>query len=161
MELYDAVLEKKTDGYEISEKLVGKYVKSLAKKYNTLGEERNFTTSFNDRQIKMSGTAFGYEINQDETTSALYKALKAGKSTTVDVLFNEKGYTLKGENDIGDTYIEVNLSEQKVFAYKNGEKIAEGDCVSGNESAGHGTCTGLYAVQNKLSPTVLRGEKNR
>lgn len=159
MELYDTVLEKEADGYEVSRKLVEKYVKSLAKKYDTLGKERNFTTSFQDREIKINGTAFGYELNQDETTQALYDALKAGKSTTVEAVFNEKGYTLKGENDIGDTYIEVNLSEQKVFAYKNGEKIAEGDCVSGNESAGHGTCTGLYAIQNKLSPTVLRGEK--
>lgn len=159
IKLYDAVLEKKADSYEVSEKLVKKYVKSLAKKYDTLGENRNFTTSFNDREIKIAGSAFGYEMNQEETISALYKALKAGKAATVEAVFNEKGYTLKGENDIGDTYIEVNLSEQKVFAYKNGKKIAEGDCVSGNESAGHGTCTGLYAIQNKLSPTVLRGEK--
>ena len=53
----------------------------------------------------------------------------------------------------------MNLSEQHVYAYKDGKKIAEGDCVSGNESAGHGTCIGLYAIQAKLSPTVLRGEK--
>ena len=159
MELYDAVLEKKNDSYEVSEKLVEKYVESLAEEYDTLGKERTITTSFDDKVIKMSGTAFGYEMNQEETADALYSALKAGKSTTVEAVFNKKGYTLKGENDIGDTYIEVNLSEQKVIAYKNGEKVAEGDCVSGNESAGNGTCTGLYAIQNKLSPTVLRGEK--
>lgn len=66
----------------------------------------------------MHGDAFGYKMNQEETEDALIKALKAGKSTTVDVVFDEKGISLKGDNDIGDTYIEVNLSEQKVFGYK-------------------------------------------
>ena len=85
--------------------------------------------------------------------------MKAGKSAKIDVVFDEKGITLKGENDIGDTYIEVNLSEQRVIGYKNGKKIAEGDCVSGKEAAGNGTCIGLYKIQDKLSPTVLRGQK--
>ncbi|MGN0155275.1 MAG: L,D-transpeptidase family protein, partial [Lachnospiraceae bacterium] len=159
MELYEAVLEKKGDEYEISESLVKKYVQSLAKEYDTLGTKRTFTTSFNNRKATAEGDAFGYEMNQEDTEKALYKALTSGKPATVDVVFDSKGYTLQGENDIGDTYIEVNLSEQKVFAYKNGKKIAEGDCVSGKESTGNGTCIGLYAIQDKLSPTVLRGEK--
>lgn len=159
MELYDEVLEKNGDGYRVSEKLVEKYVKNLADEYDTLGKERTFTTSFSSKKVNVLGDAFGYEINQEETTDALYKALTAGKPAIVSVSFNNKGYTLQGENDIGNTYIEVNLSEQRVIGYKNGRKIAEGDCVSGNESAGHGTCVGLFAIQGKQSPAVLRGEK--
>ena len=159
MELYDEVLEKRNDSYEVSQKLVRKYVQSLAKEYNTIDSDRTFTTSFNDKTVKVYGSAFGYELNEEETEKALYKALTSGKPSTVEAVFDKKGYTLDGENDIGDTYIEVNLSEQKVIAYKNGKKLAEGDCVSGKEAAGHGTCIGLYAIQDKLSPTVLRGEK--
>lgn len=159
MELYEAVLEKKGDSYEVSEKLVKKYVENLAKQYDTMETERSFTTSFQNRKVDVYGSAFGYRMNQEETTKTLLKALKAKKKVTVDVVFEEKGISLQGENDIGDTYIEVNLSEQKVFGYKNGKKIAEGDCVSGKEAAGNGTCIGLYKIQDKLSPTVLRGEK--
>ena len=159
MELYSEVLEKKGDSYEVSENKITKYVEKLAKEYDTLGTDRTFTTSWDDKQIQTHGEAFGYVLNQEETVKALSKALKEKKSATVEVVFDKKGYTLQGENDIGDTYIEVNLSEQHVYAYKDGKKIAEGDCVSGNESAGHGTCIGLYAIQAKLSPTVLRGEK--
>lgn len=159
MELYDEVLEKSGDSYKVSKKLVEKYVKNLAEEYDTLGKERTFTTSFSDRKVEVLGTAFGYELNQEETTDALYKALTSGKAETVEAVFNSKGYTLQGENDIGDTYIEVNLSEQHVVAYKDGKKLTEGDCVSGSEAAGHGTCIGLYAIQGKQSPTVLRGEK--
>ncbi len=159
MELYNAVLEKKGENYQISKNLVKKYVESLAKEYDTMETERTFTTSFSSKKVKVFGSAFGYKMNQQETTDALYKALNAGKSATVEAVFESKGYTLQGENDIGKTYVEVNLSEQRVIAYKNGKKIAEGDCVSGKEATGDGTCIGLYAIQDKKSPTVLRGEK--
>ncbi len=160
MELYDNVLEKKGDTYEISKSKVQQYVKDLAAEYDTMGKERIFTSSYGDgRQIRINGTAFGYELDQDATFNALYKALQEKKATTVEAVFKSKGYSLQGENDIGDTYIEVNLSEQKVIAYKDGKKIAEGDCVSGCEANGNGTCLGLYKIQDKLSPTVLRGEQ--
>ncbi|MBE5941033.1 MAG: hypothetical protein E7264_00695 [Lachnospiraceae bacterium] len=160
IELYDVVLEKKGDSYEVSKSKVQQYVKDLASEYDTMGKERNFTSTYGDgRQVKISGTAFGYELDQDATSNALYKALQEKKATTVEAVFKSKGYSLQGENDIGDTYIEVNLSEQKVVAYKDGKKIAEGDCVSGCEANGNGTCLGLYKIQDKLSPTVLRGQQ--
>jgi lipoprotein-anchoring transpeptidase ErfK/SrfK len=159
MQLYEEVLEKKGDGYEVSQSKVAKYVKKLAEEYDTLDTDRTFTTSWNNRKIQTYGSAFGYVMNQEETVKALKKALEKKQPATVEVVFDSKGYTLQGENDIGDSYIEVNLSEQHVYAYKDGKQVAEGDCVSGNESAGNGTCIGLYAVQDKLSPTVLRGEK--
>lgn len=158
MELYDAVLEKSGDSYTVSKKQVQNYVKELAAQYDTIGTERTFTSTYGgNRKVKISGDAFGYEIDQEATTNALYNALQSKKTMTVDVVFKSKGYTLQGENDIGDTYIECNLSEQKVVAYKDGKKIAEGDCVSGCEALGNGTCLGLYKIQSKLSPTVLRG----
>ncbi|MDE5863899.1 MAG: L,D-transpeptidase/peptidoglycan binding protein [Lachnospiraceae bacterium] len=159
MELYDEVLEKSGDSYKISKSKVQKYVAALAKEYDTLGTERTFISSFNSRKVEVLGEAFGYELNQEKTTDALFKALNAGKAATVEAVFDNKGYTLQGDNDIGNTYVEVNLSEQHVIAYKNGKKIAEGDCVSGKEATGNGTCIGLYAIQGKQSPAVLRGEK--
>ena len=159
MELYDRVLEKSGDSFRVSSKLVKDYVAELAKQYNTVGSDRSFVTSFHDKEIQVTGPTYGYEMDQDATAEALIRALDNGQSAVVDVVFSQTGSTMLGNNDIGKTYIEVNLSEQRVIAYKNGRVIAEGDCVSGNESQGHGTCVGLYAIQNKQSPTVLRGEK--
>ena len=157
--LYKAVLTKNGDKIEISRKKVEKYVKALATQYDTMGTEREFKTSWEDNVISVSGVAFGYIMNQSETTDALYNALAAKKSTTVEAVFDSKGFTLKGDNDIGDTYIEVNLSEQRVIAYVDGEEIVSGDCVSGKEAAGMGTTTGLFVIQGKQSPSILRGEK--
>jgi hypothetical protein len=159
MDLYDEVLVQSGDSYKISKEKVEQYVADLAQEYDTVGTTRTFTTSFQDKIATTFGETFGYELNQEETADALYQALTAGKSSTVEAVFNSMGRTLQGDNYIGDTYVEVNLSEQHVVAYKDGKKIAEGDCVSGNESAGNGTCIGLYAIQGKQSPAVLRGEK--
>lgn len=160
MDLYNEVLQKNGEGYTISKTKVQNYVKDLAAQYDTMGTDRTFTSSYeNGRIVKVSGTAFGYEMDQEATANALYDALQSKKSTNVEAVFKSKGYTLQGENDIGDTYIEVNLSLQKVIAYKDGKKIVEGDCVSGKEATGDGTCLGLYKIQDKLSPTVLRGQQ--
>lgn len=159
MELYEEVLKKSGSGYIIDDSKVKKYVEKLAKEYDTVATEREFETSFSNKKVNVLGNMFGYELDQELTLDALLKALESGKTTTVEAEFKSKGITLKGDNDIGNSYIEVNLSEQRVVAYKDGKKVAEGDCVSGNESAGHGTCIGLYAIQGKQSPAVLRGEK--
>lgn len=159
LDMMDAVLETKGSTVTVSKTKVENYVKSLANKYDTVGTKRNFTTSFHNKQIQIEGKYVGYELDQEKTTDALYKALTDKKPAVVEAEFTKKGKTLLGENDIGDTYIEANLTEQKVIAYKDGKKIAESDCVSGNVSYGRGTCTGLYEIQGKQSPATLRGEK--
>ncbi|MGN0496687.1 MAG: L,D-transpeptidase family protein [Lachnospiraceae bacterium] len=159
LDLLDEVLSKEGSSYQISETKVENYVKKLANKYDTLGKTRDFTTSFGGKHINIKGANVGYQINQESTTKLLYDALMKKKASTVDVVFDKKGKTLIGDNDIGDTYIECNLTKQKVIAYKDGKKFAESDCVSGNVSHGTGTCLGLYEIQNKQSPATLRGEK--
>lgn len=61
-------------------------------------------------------------------------------------------------NDLGDTYIEVDLSEQHMYYYQNGSDIFESDFVSGNMSyADRQTHAGIFTLYYKKSPDVLRG----
>ena len=39
-----------------------------------------------------------------------------------------------GENDYGDTYVEINLTAQHLYFYKNGNLVVDSDFVSGNIS---------------------------
>ena len=65
-----------------------------------------------------------------------------------------------GYNDIGNTYIEVDLSEQHMYFYQNGEDIFESDIVSGDmRYSDRQTPAGIYTLYYKKSPDVLRGEK--
>ena len=53
----------------------------------------------------------------------------------------------RGSDDLGDTYVEVNLTRQHVILYKNGKRYREADCVTGGPSSA--TPTGIYSVTYK------------
>lgn len=57
-----------------------------------------------------------------------------------------------GYNDIGNTYIEVDLSEQHMYFYQNGEDIFESDIVSGDmRYSDRQTPAGIYTIYYKKS----------
>lgn len=63
--------------------------------------------------------------------------------------------------DYGNTYVEINLTAQHLFLYKNGEKILESDFVSGNASRGYDTPAGAYSITYKQRDATLTGENYR
>ncbi len=62
---------------------------------------------------------------------------------------------------IGDTYIEINLTAQKMFCHKDGRIILETDIVSGRPSTGCATPPGIYNIFKKASPAILVGDTYR
>ena len=68
------------------------------------------------------------------------------------------GRTATGQNDYGDSYVEINLTAQHLFLYKDGNLVVESDFVSGNLSKGHATPTGAFGLTYKTTDAVLRGE---
>ena len=57
---------------------------------------------------------------------------------------------------VGDTYIEISIDQQHMWAYKNGSQIASTEVVTGNE----GDCdtpTGYYEINNKARNIYLNG----
>ena len=54
--------------------------------------------------------------------------------------------------------MEINLTAQHLFFYKNGSLIVESDFVSGNASKHYDTPTGIYGLTYKERDATLRGE---
>ena len=63
--------------------------------------------------------------------------------------------------DYGDTYVEINLSAQHLFLYKDGQMILESDFVSGNVSRGYTTPGGIFGLTYKQRDATLTGETYR
>ena len=64
----------------------------------------------------------------------------------------------RGYNDIGDTYVEVDMGNQHMYYYQDGADIFESDFVSGDITYGNrATPEGIYTLYFKQSPAVLRG----
>lgn len=63
-----------------------------------------------------------------------------------------------GKNDYGDSYVEINLTAQHMFLYKDGKLVIDSDFVSGNVSKNNVTPTGAYGVTYTEKNATLRGE---
>ena len=146
------------DKYEvyIDEQKVKDYVKTLAFKYNTVGREREFKTSLGSN-IKISGGSYGNRIDQEFESRLLIEAIKKGKKISKEPKYSQKALNT-GKNDIGNTYVEINLSMQHLWFYKEGKLITEGDIVSGNVSNNCATPSGVYSLAYKSRNTILKGQ---
>ncbi len=141
--------------FNINKDSVKKYVKELAKKYDTVGIAREFKTT-GGSSIKIEGGDYGYEINQAKEVNELIEIIKGGSETSREPVYSQKALSRTG-NDIGNTYVEINLSAQHLWFYKDGALITDGSIVSGNISTNCATPSGVYNLDYKEEDAVLRG----
>lgn len=132
------------------------YAQSLAEKYDTQGIPRNFRTSYGNTITLYQGD-FGWKLDVEETAAVLYESAQSRTPHFVKPVWSKKGGSLNRGDDIGDSYIEIDLENQKVWLYVDGEEILETDCVSGTPGTDRETPGGVYSIFYMQSPAVLRG----
>lgn len=143
-------------GVYLDENEVGDYVQALAKNYNTAYQPKVLNTSYG-KEVTITGGPYGWRINQTAEKAALLEILHAGTSQTREPVYSQKANSHDGP-DYGDTYVEINLTAQHLYFYKEGTLIAESDFVSGNASKGWETPAGAYPLTYKQRNATLRGE---
>jgi hypothetical protein len=153
---YDWMTETKNGKITFDEDKAKEYVKGLARKYNTAYSPKTLKTSYGETVTIKTGS-YGWQINQGEETTALIEALMSCESQDREPVYTQTAASHTG-NDYGDTYVEVNLSAQHLFFYKDGELLIETDFVSGNASKGWSTPDGAYPLTYKQRDATLRGE---
>lgn len=135
---------------------VAAYVKELATKYNTAYKKKNLKTSYG-KTVTISSGFYGWRINQGAETEELYNIIRSGESQTREPVYSQKAAS-HGANDYGDTYVEINLTAQHLFFYKDGKLLVEADFVSGNTSKGYDTPGGAFPLTYKERNATLKGE---
>ena len=121
------------------------YVDTFATKYETMGQTREFTTSFGET-IRVNGGDYGWWINRTAEAEAIISDIESLNSCTREANYLQVAGA-HGDNDIGTTYIEVDLYAQHLYAYKDGELIVDCPIVSGDPVNGEKTPTGLYNMR--------------
>ena len=146
------------DSYKVNidEDKLKEYLKALSNKYTTIGKTRSFTTT-HGRTVSVSGGDYGTQIDTSEELDYLLDAIKNGTVENREPKYSQKAMA-SGENDIGNTYVEVSLSEQHLWFYKNGSLVTEGPVVTGNISNGTGTPSGTYKLDYKERNAILKGQ---
>ena len=138
----------------LNEDAIREYTNQLGDKYDNIGETRT-VTRWSGEQIKISTTPGIYYVDRNTTISEIEDAIKSGKSVTKDLTFKTPTAT---DEYVLNTFVEVDLTNQTVIYYKNGEVITQGNVVTGNVSQGHATPAGVYKLDWKAKDYVLRGQ---
>lgn len=127
--------------------------------YNTY-HNHTFTTH-DGRKVYLATGTYGNEINIDAVADDFYEALSSGNKNYYCVPEYKNKANFTGDNDIGNTYVEVSLDEQKLFYFENGVIKLTSDVVTGNKSYHYDTPEGVYAVFVKQKNRTLVGETYR
>ena len=139
------------------EQAVIDYVDSFADKYETMGQTRQFTTSYGET-IRISGGDYGWWLNRKGEAAAIIDNIKNLNSCTREATYLQAA-DHHGDVDFGDTYIEINLYDQHLYAYKDGEKVVDCYIVSGDPNNGKATPTGLFNLRFTFKNyNYVRGE---
>ena len=139
----------------IDEDKVKSYISELAKPYSSVGKKRDFKSSVG-KTISVSGGDYGKNPDITDEINELISMIKEGKEFSREPEFSIQTAS-NGYNDIGDTYVEINLSRQYLWFYKNGKLLTEGSVVTGNLSQKNGTPSGIYKLKYKEKNAVLVG----
>lgn len=140
----------------LDEGQVTAYVKGLAEKYNTAYKAKVLKTSYGPTVTINKGN-YGWRINQNAEVAALLEIIRSGVGQDREPIYSQTAAS-HGSQDYGDTYVEINLTAQHLFFYKNGSLLVESDFVSGNESKGWSTPAGAYPLTYKQRDATLKGE---
>lgn len=147
-----------TEDYKVSvdEAAVEDYVTDLASSYNTAFHKRELKTSYGTT-IPIVGGDYGWKVDKAGEKEQILKDLEAGLAVERELVYARRAASF-GEHDYGDTYVEINLTAQHLFFYKDGSLLVEADFVSGNTSKNYDTPVGAYGLTYKERDAVLRGE---
>jgi hypothetical protein len=91
-----------------------------------------------------------------ETTELMEAAEKGEQTVRTPVYFGTAA--TYGDEDWGDSYVEVDLSAQHLWVYENGQVVEESDFVSGCVNLGRMTPRGTYGITYKERNATLVGE---
>ncbi len=134
---------------------VQQFTAELSALFDTKGKEC-FWNKESGGTVLLKYAGSGYLINQQAEETELMEAAINGKKEKRKPVYSQEGNG-RGKDEIGNTYIEVDMSAQKLYYFVDGKRKLTTDVVTGNTSHGNGTPAKICSVYAKQKNRVLRG----
>ncbi|MDO5041073.1 MAG: L,D-transpeptidase family protein [Peptoniphilus sp.] len=135
---------------------VEEYVKTLSQKYDTFRANRNFYAT-DMGFVVVRGGIYGWSTDILNTTKELVKILEHTTSVTVEPIYRLEAMD-RSVNDLGNSYVEIDLGRQHMWLYRDGNLVVDSDIVSGNPTEGNGTPVGTGKIWSRETNRYLTGE---
>lgn len=140
---------------ETDEKKIEEFVDRLAEEYDTVGGVRCFQAT-RGGTVEVEGGIYGNRMDRKAEKEYLKQAFAERKEEMHIPSYVQEGRQ-QGKDDIGDTYIEVDMGEQMMYYYLDGKLELETPIVTGNTGRRWGTPEGVNYVYAKGRNRILRG----
>lgn len=129
----------------LDEDAIRKFISTkLAKEFGS--GEVTVINSPGSGRIYVSDGSGDKAVNVIAEKKKLIENIKAGKEVTRKPHYVKQFlYSVNGKI-VDDDYVDINLSDQKVYVIVDGKKKVETSCVTGNVSAGRSSPTGIYRI---------------
>lgn len=140
---------------KLREGAIREFVDALAQEYDTVGAQRQFKATRGEL-ITVEGGIYGNKIDREAETAYLTEAFLSGRQEIREPEYAQKAW-VQGRNDIGSTYVEVDMGQQMMYYYADGVQKIATPIVTGNTSRRMGTPSGVNYVYLKQTNRILRG----
>jgi hypothetical protein len=131
------------------------FVRGLASKFDEIIPSVTITSSKGEMKT-IKGGDIGVRLNVFKELSKIIENVR-----NADIVTREPAYGMKGLPagvfDSNKTYVEISISDQKLWYYKNGTLIIESAVVTGCPKLGHATPGGAYYVKYMETNAELKG----
>ncbi|MCM1121085.1 MAG: L,D-transpeptidase/peptidoglycan binding protein [Eubacterium sp.] len=139
----------------LREGAIQEFVDTLADEYDTIGTSRQFHATRGEL-VTIEGGTYGNKIDREAEAEYLTEAFQSGRQEIHEPAYVQKAL-VQGKNDIGSTYIEIDMGEQMMYYYVDGVQKVATPVVTGNTSRRMGTPSGVNYVYAKQTNRILRG----
>lgn len=121
------------------------FVNNLENISSSITYKRNFKTTSGE-MVTITGGNYGRYMSFAKENDFIISTIKSGVSETRDF------------NEIGNTYVEISISKQHIWYYKNGTLIVDGSIVTGNVKNHTQTRKGAFYLRSKSRNATLVGD---
>ena len=141
---------------QIRENAIEEFIDELADEYDTVGTSRQFQATRGE-VVTVEGGIYGNKIDRNAEVEYLTEAFFNKRKELHEPVYAQKAWA-QGKDDIGSTYIEIDMGEQMMYYYVDGVQQIATPVVTGNTSRKMGTPSGVNYVYLKQTNRILRGE---
>ena len=131
------------------------YVERLAEATDTIGKPHKFKMT-GGQETTVESKTFGWQVDVDAEAEKLKEDLANNAKIEREPEYAKRAASMDN-NGFGDTYIEVNLSLQHLYVYREGRLVLDSEFVSGRMTGSRWTPPGIFRLTGKQKHKVLRG----
>ncbi len=138
------------------------FVSELAERYDSRGKPRVFRSAWG-QEVTVEGGDYGWKVDEKAEADWLRENIPKGIVTSRMPVFSKQA-AAHGAADYGTTYLEINLTAQRLCYYEGGREIISSELGTRDAAAGGDTPTGVYELRDspwETSPETALSEPVR